>query len=190
MKIGLFFGSFNPIHSGHIMLSDYILKHTDLECNWFVISPHNPLKDKDSLLAEYERLKMVNMALINHENMRAIDIEFSLPKPSYTIDTLNLLKSRFKEDEFVLIMGTDNLENLHKWKDYEKIIEEYEIYAYSRPDSNVDEFKNNPKVKIFNADLMEMSSTFIRESIKKNKSIEHILAPQVWNYIKRKELYK
>ena len=190
MKIGLFFGSFNPIHNGHLSLANYVLKNSDLDNIWFVISPHNPLKDKDSLLSESERLKMVNMSIFNSENLRASDIEFKMPKPSYTIDTLNLLKERFKENEFVIIMGTDNLENLHKWKDYEKILNEYEIYVYSRPTSDGGELKNHSKVKIFNSNLSEISSTFIRNSIKEDRDASNLMIPSVWNYIKRKGFYK
>ena len=157
---------------------------------WFIISPHNPLKDKNSLLSEKERLKMVNMALIDNEHMRASDIEFNLSKPSYTIDTLNLLKETFKENEFVIIMGTDNLENLHKWKDYQKILEEYQIYVYSRSSSDGCNLILHPKVKMFDVNLIEMSSTFIRNEIKENRDVKDFLAPQVANYIKRKGFYQ
>ncbi len=190
MKIGLFFGSFNPIHIGHTTLADYILNHTDLDKVWFVISPQNPLKDKNLLLPENERLKMVNMALVENEKMRASDIEFKMPKPSYTIDTLNLLKERFKENEYVIIMGTDNLENFHKWKEYQSIINNYDLYVYSRSTSDGGELKNHPKVKIFNVDSIEISSTFIRETIKNNGNIDSLVTNSVGNYIKRKGFYK
>ena len=190
MKIGLFFGSFNPIHVAHMLLVQYVLEHTDIEKIWFVISPHNPLKDKNSLLSENERLKMVNMAIANNNKMRASDIEFNLKKPSYTIDTLKFIKETYVNDEFVVVIGTDNLENLHKWKDYQKILEEYEIYAYSRPTSDGGELKNHPKIKIIDAHPNELSSTFIRDLIKENKNVEDLLCPAVWNYIKRKEFYK
>ncbi len=190
MKIGLFFGSFNPIHNGHLALANYVLKNSDLNKVWFVISPHNPLKEKDSLLTESERLKMVNMSIIDNDKLRASDVEFKMPKPSYTIDTLNYLKERFKENEFVIIMGTDNLENLHKWKDFEKILNEYEIYVYSRPTSDGGNLKNHPKIKIFNSNLSEISSTFIRNSIKEGKDASNLMTLSVWNYINRKGFYK
>ena len=190
MKIGLFFGSFNPIHKGHITLANYILNHTDLDKIWFVISPQNPLKDKNLLLPEKERLKMVNMALVDIENMQASDIEFKMPKPSYTIDTLNLLKERFKENQYVVIMGTDNLENFDKWKDYQKILNEYEIFVYSRSTSDGGELKNHPKVKLFNSDFTELSSTMIRKMIKENENVDGLIPNSVYNYIKRNGFYK
>lgn len=190
MKIGLFFGSFNPVHNGHIILANYMLEHTDLENVWFVISPHNPLKDKQTLLKESERLKMINMALVGKEKILVSDIEFKLSQPSYTIDTLQILEMIHKEDEFVIIMGTDNLENLHKWKDYQNILEKYSIYVYSRNTSDGGELKNNSKVKIFNANLVELSSTFIRNEIRNNRDVKDFLPVPVYNYIKRKEFYK
>lgn len=190
MKIGLFFGSFNPVHKGHLSIASYMLEHADLKQIWFIISPHNPLKDKDSLLKESERLKMVNMAIVGNENMRASDVEFKLPKPSYTIDTLNVLNKIHKTDEFVILMGADNLENLHKWKDYQKILEEYQIYVYSRSSSDGGELKTHPKIKMFNVNLIEMSSTFIREKIKDKEETGNFLAPQVASYIQRKGFYK
>jgi nicotinate-nucleotide adenylyltransferase len=191
MKIGLFFGSFNPVHNAHVTLAQYMLDNTDLECIWFVISPQNPLKDKESLLSEKERLKMVNMAIVNNDKMRASDIEFKLSKPSYTCDTLNLLKKTFKDDEFVLIIGTDNLENLHKWKDYKNILEDYKIYVYPRnTKETISELKNHPNVKIFNVDLIDISSSCIRQAIKENREVVNLLAPQVEGYIKRKGFYR
>jgi nicotinate-nucleotide adenylyltransferase len=190
MKIGLFFGSFNPVHVGHMILANYMLEYTDLESIRFVTSPQNPLKDKDSLLSESERLKMVNMALVDNEKMQASDVEFKMPKPSYTIDTLEVLKKRSPENEYVIIMGTDNLENLHKWKDYEKILEQYEIYVYSRSTSEGGELRNHLKVKLFDAHLVEMSSTFVRQAIKENRDVRYLVPTPVWNYIKRKGFYK
>jgi nicotinate-nucleotide adenylyltransferase len=190
MKIGLFFGSFNPVHNGHIALAKYMIEHTDLDCVWFVISPHNPLKDKNSLLDKSERLKMVNMSLVGLDKMRASDIEFNLPQPSYTIDTINVLTERFKENEFVILMGIDNLENFHKWKDYQKILDKCEIFVYSRSTGNVGQFENHPKIKVLNTPLVEISSTFIREEIKNNRDVKRILSPHVLGYIERKGFYK
>lgn len=193
MKIGLFFGSFNPIHVGHLIIANYMLEYTDLESIRFVISPQNPLKDKESLLPESERLKMVNMALVDNEKMNASDIEFKLPKPSYTIDTINLIKNRSPEDEYVIIMGTDTLNTFYNWKDYKTILEECEIYVYSRPISNNDNFiifEKHPKIKIFNNNSIDLSSTFIRQAIKENKDVRYFVSAPVWNYIKRKEFYK
>lgn len=190
MKIGLFFGSFNPIHNGHITLANYMLNNSDLDYIWFVISPQNPFKYKDSLLLESERLKMVNMSIVDNPRLKANNIEFKLPKPSYTIDTLKILSERHKEYEFVLMMGTDNLENFHKWKDYENILEKYEIYVYPRSTSDGGTLKNHPKVKMFNSNLNELSSTFIRNEIKENREIKNFLPLVVNNYIQRKGFYK
>lgn len=191
MKIGLFFGSFNPIHVGHMILANYMLEYTDLDSIQFVVSPHNPMKDKESLIEESERLKLINMALVDNEKMKASDIEFKMPKPSYTIDTLNLLQQRSQENEYVIIMGTDNLENLEKWKGYEQILSNYQIYVYCRSLSDGGKLKAHPKVKMCDAHLVELSSTFIRQAIKENKDIRYLVPSlAIWNYIKRKGFYK
>ena len=132
-KTGLFFGSFNPIHIGHLIIAEYMVEFTDLSQVWFVISPHNPLKKKKTLLADYHRFKLVNIAIEDNSNLRATDIEFKLPKPSYTIDTLTYLHEKYPENEFILIAGTDIFPTFHKWKNYKEILIQYEIYVYNRP---------------------------------------------------------
>jgi len=190
MKIGLFFGSFNPVHVGHMILANYMFEYTDLERIWFVISPQNPFKDKSILLDEKHRYNMVNIAIGENDKMKASDVEFQLQKPSYTIDTLNLLTKENPEDEFVIIMGTDNLENFDKWKDYLKIIDKYNIYAYVRPTSDGGYMKNHEKVKIVNAHMVELSSTFVRQAIKENRDIRYLLPSEVWKHIQKMNFYK
>src|ERR1043166_5303435 len=164
MKIGLFFGSFNPIHCGHMMIAGYMAEFTDLEQVWFVVSPHNPLKQKHTLLQDYHRLALVRTAIADHRKLKASDIEFKLPKPSYTIHTLTYLQEKFPAHQFVLLLGSDNLVTFHKWKNYEQILEHYELYIYPRKESTGEELSNHPKVKLFPAPLVELSSTFIREA--------------------------
>ncbi|MES2397716.1 MAG: nicotinate (nicotinamide) nucleotide adenylyltransferase, partial [Bacteroidota bacterium] len=130
MKVGLFFGSFNPVHTGHLVLANYMLEYTDLERIWFVVSPHNPLKKKSTLLDEKQRLQMVDLAIGDNIKLKASNIEFNLPQPSYTIVTLTYLKEKYPQHEFVLIMGADNLENFHKWKNYEEILKHHQLYIY------------------------------------------------------------
>ena len=190
MKIGLFLGSFNPVHIGHMILANYILEYTDLDKILFVISPHNPHKDKSILLSKDERYIMVMFAIGNNSKMEASDIEFNLPEPSYTIDTLELLKNKNQNDEFVLIMGTDNLESFFKWKDYQKILNEHSLYVYQRDTSDGGELKTHPKVKIIDAHMVDMSSTFIRKAIKEQKDIRYFVPERVWNYIQKMGFYK
>lgn len=190
MKVGLFFGSFNPIHVGHMVLANYMLEYTDLDKLWFVVSPHNPLKEKKSLLAEHHRLQMVNIAIGDNPKMKASDIEFKLPQPSYTIDTLVYLKEKYPNNQFVLIMGEDNIAGLHKWKNYEELITQYTIYVYPRIKSeavNLDKYSN---IKFTNAPLIEISSTQIREAVKQKKDIRYFLPEKVWEYIKDMHFYE
>jgi nicotinate-nucleotide adenylyltransferase len=190
MKIGLFFGSFNPVHVGHMILANYMLEYTDLERIWFIVSPQNPFKKKSDLLDEKYRYDMVNIAIGENDKMKASDIEFTLEQPSYTIDTLNLLKKENPEDEFVIIMGTDNLENFNKWKDFVKILNRYKIYVYSRHTSDGGYLKGHPHIKIVDAHMVEMSSTFVRQAIKENRDIRYLLPTGVWDYIKKMNFYK
>jgi len=190
MKIGLFFGSFNPVHVGHMILANYMLEYTDLERIWFVISPQNPLKDKSTLLDEKHRYNMVNIAIGENDKIKASDVEFNLEKPSYTIDTLNLLTKENPDDEFVIIMGTDNLENFDKWKDFVKILHKYKLYVYSRSTSNGGYLKNHSQVKIINAHMVESSSTFIRQAIKENRDMRYFMPTGVWEHIQENNLYK
>ncbi len=190
MKVGLFFGSFNPIHVGHMVLANYMLEYTDLEYIWFVVSPHNPSKQKNTLLDEKQRLQLVNLAIGDNAKLKASNIEFKLPQPSYTINTLTYMKEKFPKYEYALIMGSDNLESFHKWKNCEEILKNYELYVYPRPNSDGGKFKNHPKVKIINAPLMEISSTAIRQAIKEKKDVRYFMPEAVWNYLKEMHFYE
>ena len=190
MKIGLFFGSFNPVHNGHMMIANYFAEFTDLEQVWLVVSPHNPLKPAGSLLNDYQRLHLVETAIGSYKKIKISKIEFGLPKTSYTINTLVHLNEKFPQHEFVLIMGSDNLITFHKWKNFEQILENYKIYVYPRPDSDGGELKNHPFVKIIQAPLVEISSTFIRQAIKEGKDVRFYLPESVYDYIDEMNFYK
>lgn len=192
-KIGLFFGSFNPIHIGHLILGNYILENTDMAELWFVVSPQNPFKAKASLLEEYNRLEMVNLAVQNYPNMKASDIEFSLPKPSYTIDTLTYLHEKFPEHSFCLIMGEDNLESLPKWKNYDLLIENHEIIVYPRlfeGSKKSEDYLQHENIHLVKAPIVELSATEIRTMIKDGKNVRPMLPPEVYEYIDGSSFYK
>lgn len=191
MKVGLFFGSFNPVHVGHMVLANYMLGFTDLEKVWFVISPHNPHKSKASLLHERHRLQMVQIAVEDDNRIRASDVEFKLPQPSYTVHTLAYLKEKYPEHEFVLIMGADNLLGFHKWKNYEEILKHHELYVYPRQDSAPEtELARNSRVKLIPAPRIEISSTMIRQAVRDKIDIRHFLPPAVWEYMKEMHFYE
>ena len=196
MKTGLYFGSFNPIHIGHMAIANYLIEFTDLQQIWFVVSPHNPLKEKTSLLNDYQRLEMVHRAINDDPRFRASDIEFSMPKPSYTIDTLTYLKEKYPHKEFSLIMGSDNLYYIHKWKNFTELIKDYKIIVYPRPSYPMDREKlqvlidYKEQFEEVNAPLMEISSSFIRNAIKAGKNISHFLPENVFNYIDEMNFYK
>jgi nicotinate-nucleotide adenylyltransferase len=190
MKIGLFFGSFNPIHTGHMVLANYLIEFTDLDKIWFVVSPQNPFKKKDSLLDEKQRLYMVNLAIENDNRFKASNIEFKLPQPSYTINTLVHLKEKYPKYQFALIMGADNLETFHKWKNFEEILKYHDIYVYPRPKSTGGDLTNHPKVKMTRAPLIEISSTAIRNAIKDKKDLRYFVPAPVWNYLTEMNFYK
>ena len=190
MKVGLFFGSFNPIHIGHLIIANYMANHTDLDQVWLVVSPHNPLKDKSALINMYDRLEMTKLATENAQNIRISDIEFSLPQPSYTIDTLTHLSEKYPGREFSLIMGSDNLVSLKKWKNYELILRDYHIHIYPRPGHVNLELSQHPSVSITQTPLMEISSTFIRRSIKEGKNVQFFLPDSVLEFIDSKNLYR
>ncbi len=190
MKIGLFFGSFNPVHNGHLMLANYMVQTTDLNKVWFVVSPHNPLKDKKTLLGEYDRLNLINLAIENNPKLKASDIEFKLPQPSYTIDTLSYLKDKFPKHEFTLIMGSDNLTTLHKWKNYQQLIEQYPIIVYQRRGFTKNPFPEVKTIQHIDFPFIDISSTFIREQIKKGISIRYFMPDVVWQYIEEMKFYK
>jgi len=190
MKIGLFFGSFNPVHNGHLMLANYMVQTTDLNKVWFVVSPHNPLKDKKTLLGEYDRLNLINLAIENNPKLKASDIEFKLPQPSYTIDTLSYLKDKFPKHEFTLIMGSDNLATLHKWKNYRQLIEQYPIIVYQRRRFTKNPFPEVKTIQHIDFPFIDISSTFIREQIKKGISVRYFMPDMVWQYIEEMKFYK
>jgi len=189
-KIGLLFGSFNPIHIGHLIIAGHMLEFSDLNEIWFVVSPHNPLKEKKTLLADHHRLAMVNLAIEENYKFRSSSIEFKMPQPSYTIDTLTHLYEKYTDKEFVLIMGSDSLSTLSKWKNYKQLLELYNMYVYPRPGSDGGEFKNYPKVKFVSAPLMEISSSFIRKSVKEKKNVQYMLPPKVYEYILEMHFYE
>jgi len=189
-KIGLYFGSFNPIHNGHLMIASYMIEFSDLKEIWFVVSPQNPLKEKTSLLTDYHRLALVNIAIENDVRFKSCDIEFRLPQPSYTINTLIYLQEKYPQKEFSLIMGSDNLESINKWKNYEQILEQYNIYVYPRPDSDGGKYKEHTKVNWVQAPLLEISSTFIRTAIKEKKNMTYFLPDKVYQYIQEMHFYE
>lgn len=189
MRIGLYFGSFNPIHVGHLIIASHILNECELEKIWFVVSPLNPFKDADNLLNEYDRLHLVQKGIENDLRFKASDIEFSLPKPSYTVHTLAYLQEKYPEHKFSIIMGSDGFQNLGKWKLYETIVANYTFIIYKRPGFEVDN-RLNANIKIMKAPLLEISSTHIRELIKSGKSIKYLVPPLVEEEIIRSRLYK
>ncbi len=188
-KVGLFFGSFNPIHVGHLIIANYIVNFTILDEVWFVVSPHNPFKDKKSLGNMYDRLEMVNLAIEGQDNLKACDIEFSLPQPSYTIDTLTHLAEKYPSKEFTLIMGEDNLLGLSKWKNADIILRDYKIIVYPRPGYDANELKDHPSVIMTDTPVMEISSTFLRKAIKENRDIKFFTPDKVIDFIDKKGLY-
>ena len=192
MKIGLYFGTFNPIHVGHLIIANHMAEHSDLEQIWMVVTPHNPLKQKSTLLDDRHRLHMVRLATEDYPKIKPSDIEFNLPQPNYTVNTLAHLKDKFPQHDFSLIMGEDNLNSLHKWKNYDYILDNYDIYIYPRLTSeatNID-LKNHPRVHKINAPVVELSSTFIRESIKNKKNVRPMLPENVWEEIDYNNYYK
>ncbi|MBK6640714.1 MAG: nicotinate-nucleotide adenylyltransferase [Bacteroidetes bacterium] len=190
MKIGLFFGSFNPIHNGHLVIASYMAEFSDLNQVWLVVSPHNPFKVAGSLLQDHHRFEMVRIGIGDYRKLKASKIEFSLPKPSYTINTLAHLYEQYPNDQFVLIMGSDNLSTFKKWKNWEQILENHEIYIYPRPGNDGGELKDHPKVKLIDAPLMELSSTFIRNAIKAKKDVRFMLPESVFTYLDEMNFYK
>lgn len=195
-KVGLYFGSFNPVHIGHTAIAGYITEFTGINQVWFVVSPHNPLKKKETLLADRHRLYLTQLAIGDNDKMRVSDIELKLPVPSYTIDTLTYLKEKYPENEFSLIMGEDNLYTLHKWKNAEDLVRKYEIYVYPRPDSKkpasplLDQIIKIAVIHKINAPLMDISGTFIRDGIRNGKDMSYFLNPAVWKYIKEMHFYE
>lgn len=189
-KTGLFFGSFNPIHTGHLIIASYMANFTDLDEVWLVVSPQNPLKNKKGLGNMYDRLEMARLAIELAEHLKVSDIEFNLPQPSYTIDTLAYLQEKHPAKEFVLIMGADNLASLKKWKNYEVLLKNYPIYVYPRPGSDVTEWINHPSITLTETPQMEISSTFIRQALKDNKNIKFLVPENVIAFMDSKNMYR
>lgn len=190
MKIGLYFGSFNPIHIGHVILANHFAENSDLDKVWFVVSPQNPFKEKKSLLQEYHRLEMVELAVSDFDKLEATDIEFKLKKPSYTIDTLTVLKEKYPNYDFSILMGADNLNHFHKWKNYEQILEFYSVYVYPRNTGEETNLDAHPKIIKVEAPKIEISSTFIRKSIAQNKDVRALLPHTIWKHIDDMNFYK
>ncbi len=189
-KVGLFFGSFNPIHAGHMIIAGYMLNFTDLDDVWMVISPQNPLKEKKSLLADHHRYAMVQIAVEDHPRLRACNIEFKLSRPSYTIDTLVRLEEKYPDHQFVLIAGTDIFPTFHKWKNYETLLEHYKFYIYQRPGYDAGTYTEHPHVIIFDAPLMEISSSFIRQAILEGRDVRYFVPDKVYDYIREMHFYE
>ena len=189
MKIGLYFGSFNPIHIGHLIIANHIVNNTDLDKLWFVISPQNPFKNSTSLLNEYHRLHMVNAAIDGETRLRASNVEFKLPKPSYTIDTLTYLNEKYPQHEFSIIMGSDGFKNLDKWKNYQTLIKNYHFYIYKRPGFEITE-SFGANINLINAPLLDISSTLIRNMIKEKKSIRFLVPDVIKEEIERNGYYR
>lgn len=190
MNVGLFFGSFNPIHVGHLIIANLIKEQTDLQQVWFVVSPQNPLKKRNSLLHEFDRLDMVRAAVYENYDLRDCDIEFHMPRPSYTVDTLTYLTEKHPDHHFKLIMGEDNLVHFHKWKNYEVILENYGILVYPRPGDLSGERSKHPNIKFVKAPVLDISATFIRKCIKNNISIRYLVPDGVEELIRAKKFYQ
>lgn len=189
MKIGLFFGSFNPIHVGHLIIGNTMAETTDMDEVWYVVSPQNPFKKNQSLLHEFDRYDMVAAAISDNPKFRVSDIEFNLPKPSFTIDTLTYLSDKHPQHSFVLIIGEDNLDQFTKWKNHEQILDHYQLYVYPRPDSTNSSLRDDPKVKLIDAPLLEISATYIRSLIKEEKSIRYLVSKDVEELILSRKYY-
>ncbi|GAB1447799.1 MAG: nicotinate-nucleotide adenylyltransferase [Bacteroidia bacterium] len=190
MQIGLFFGSFNPVHTGHLIIANYMADYTQLDKIWFVVSPQNPFKSNDELLDEKLRFELLKLAIENDSRFKAIDVEFHLERPSYTVHTLEYLRSEFPEHTFTLIIGGDNLQSFHLWKSYQEILELHKVFVYAR--TGIVEkplLANHPHIKLFEVPLLNISSTYIRESIQAHKSIRYLVPEPVRIEIENKGYY-
>ncbi len=191
LKIGLYFGSYNPIHIGHLAIANYLVEYTDIQQLWFIVSPQNPFKKKENLLADYHRLELVNLAIENDERFKASDIEFNLSKPSYTVDTLAYLQERYPNYSFKILMGSDNLGSFPKWKNFDAIIENYGVIVYPRPGFDLSKVPVHKNITVAEgAPLMEVSSSFIRNAIREEKDIRHFVPQRAWEYIDKMNFYR
>jgi nicotinate-nucleotide adenylyltransferase len=189
MKIGLYFGSFNPIHTGHLIVASFVANHTDMQQVWFVVSPQNPLKPSSVLLNEYHRLHLVRLAVEDDLRLKASEVEFKLPRPSYTIDTLTYLKEKYPQHEFSIVMGSDSFQNLSKWKNFEQLVKNYAFIIYKRPGFEIKDYPG-AAVTILNAPLLQLSATEIRDNIKSGKSIRYLVPDKVRDEIEQNSYYK
>jgi nicotinate-nucleotide adenylyltransferase len=191
-KIGLYFGTFNPIHIGHLIIANHMVEHSDLDEIWMVVTPHNPFKKKSSLLDNNHRFEMVYRATENYPKIKPSDIEFKLPQPNYTVYTLAHISDVYPDKEFCLIMGEDNLKSLHKWKNYETILEHHHIYVYPRISEGKKEtqFNKHPKIHEVDAPIVQISSTMIRNGIKDQKNVQPLLSKEVWEYVDEMNFYR
>lgn len=191
MKVGLYFGSFNPIHHGHLLIASYMLQHAGLDQVWFVVSPQNPLKRSGALLNEYHRLHLVRLAVEGEKQLKASDIEFKLPKPSYTVDTLTYLEEKYPGEEFAVIMGSDSFQNLPKWKNYQWLLQHYPVYVYRRPGhEKLPEYPDAKAIQIMDAPLLPISSTEIRARIKAGQSVRYQMPDAVLEEIEKSRYYR
>ena len=188
-KTGLFFGSFNPVHTGHMIIANYMATQTDLEEVWLIVSPQNPLKKKQSLANDYDRLHLVRLAIGDNPRLRASDIEFGLPRPSYTIDTLTYLREKYPARTFALIMGGDNLASLHKWKNFEILLRDYDIYVYNRP-GHSNPYADHSRVHFFEAPQLRLSASYIRRCLQEDKSVQYLVPDPVFAYLEKHNLYR
>lgn len=188
-KVGLFFGSFNPIHVGHLIIANTMAYQTDLDEVWFIVSPQNPFKKNKGLLHEFDRLTMVEKAISANFKLKASDIEFQLPRPSFTIDTLTVLAEKYPHHQFVLLMGEDNLVQFQQWKNYEQILEYYRLYVYPRPQTPEHPFRDHPSIRFIPAPLLDISATYIRKCIQEGHPIQYLVPDEVAEYIRWKKFY-
>jgi nicotinate-nucleotide adenylyltransferase len=190
MKVGLYFGSFNPIHHGHLIIAQHMVQHTDLDQLWFVVSPQNPLKPSNGLLNEFHRLYLIQLAIENAPALKVTDIEFRLPRPSYTADTLTYLGEKYPQHSFSIIMGSDSFENLSRWKNYQHLLQHYPIYVYKRPGHEITTTYEGSQVTVLKAPLLEISATHIRNTVKEGKSIRYLVPDKVAEEIERNGYYR
>jgi nicotinate-nucleotide adenylyltransferase len=191
-RVGLYFGTFNPIHIGHLAIANFLIEHSDIEELWMVVTPHNPLKKKQTLLDDYQRLHMVHLATEDYDAIKPSNIEFGLPQPNYTVNTLAHLTEKYPNKQFTLIMGEDNLKSLHKWKNYEVLLEEYQIIVYPRISTGEipENLKNHPSIQLIKAPIIEISSTMIRKGIAQGKDLRYFMHQKVYEYIDEMGFYK
>lgn len=189
-RVGIYSGSFNPIHHGHVMLANYLVEFSDLDELWFVVSPQNPLKQKAELLDDAERLKMVQLAVGDDPRFRVSDVEMHLPRPSYTINTLTALSEQYPDCQFVFICGMDSLQNLPRWYHYQRILDNYELLVFPREGYDGGELAHHPSVTVLKTPILEISSTFIRRCVKEGRHVRHFMPEKAFQYLQENEFYK